>query len=129
MKQAQNVLFAFCLLALVGMVHEWTVHAQGQTAMTMSGGAAHSTCLTPAAGSYFFCVATDGIWISNNGAAYFQITSGAGAPGPQGIQGPQGPAGPAGAPAASPTISINGTQKTLPASFTISAGSSAITAN
>ena len=51
------------------------VHAQSAQAYTMAGSAAHTTCLTPVVGSYFLCVATDGIWVSNNGATYFQILS------------------------------------------------------
>lgn len=51
------------------------VHAQSAAAYTMAGTASHSTCLTPAAGQYFLCVANDGIWVSNNGTAYFQITA------------------------------------------------------
>ena len=49
------------------------VLAQAAQAYTMAGGAAHTTCTTPVAGSYFLCVATDGVWVSNNGSAYFQI--------------------------------------------------------
>lgn len=47
--------------------------AQGPVAATMSGFGPHTTCTTPVAGSYFLCMATDGIWVSNNGAAYFQL--------------------------------------------------------
>jgi hypothetical protein len=73
-------LFKICIAALFIV---WTatlwhlemhqVHAQSAQAYTMAGSAAHTTCVTPAVGSYFLCVATDGIWVSNNGAAYFQI--------------------------------------------------------
>ena len=85
MKQALNVLFAFSLLALIGMAHEHIVKAQSAQAATFQGGAAHSTCLTPATGSYFLCVATDGVWVSNNGAAYFQVTAPAASSGITGI--------------------------------------------
>jgi hypothetical protein len=89
---------AFIVVAfLVGV----SLRAQSPQAYTMSGGAAHTTCTTPASGAYFLCVATDGVWVSNNGAAYFQIVQQR---------------------AASPTLTINGTTKTLPASFTISSG-------
>lgn len=54
---------------LVGMV----LRAQSPQAYTMQGTAAHTTCITPVAGSYFLCVATDGVWVSNSGGAYFQI--------------------------------------------------------
>ena len=48
---------------------------QTASAVTTQGGGPHTTCLTPVAGSYFFCVATDGVWVSNNGAAYFQVVA------------------------------------------------------
>jgi hypothetical protein len=65
------MLVAIALLCLVA----WRMgRAQAPQAATFSGSAAHTTCLTPAAGSYFLCVASDGIWVSNNGGAYFQLT-------------------------------------------------------
>ena len=48
---------------------------QTASAVTTQGGGPHTTCLTPVAGSYFFCVATDGVWVSNNGATYFQVVA------------------------------------------------------
>jgi hypothetical protein len=47
--------------------------AQGPAAWTASGTGPHTTCTTPVAGSYFLCVATDGVYVSNNGGSYFQI--------------------------------------------------------
>ena len=49
------------------------VHAQTAVALTIAGMAPHTTCLTPVAGQYYLCQATDGTWVSNNGGAYFQI--------------------------------------------------------
>ncbi len=85
-----------------------TVEAQNAQAATFVGAAAHTTCLTPVAGSYFLCVASDGVWVSNSGAAYFQLT----APGV----------------AATPSITLNGVTKNLPASFTIAGTAPNITA-
>lgn len=49
--------------------------AQGASAATFSGSGPHTTCTTPVSGAYFLCIATDGVWVSNNGALYFQITA------------------------------------------------------
>lgn len=66
-------IFAMGFLGGILGVRVGTVHAQSAVAFTMQGGGPHTTCATPATGSYFLCPATDGIWVSNNGSAYFQI--------------------------------------------------------
>lgn len=55
----------------------WLGRTRAQTAQayTMSSSAVHTTCLAPAANAYYLCVASDGVWVSNNGAAYFQVTA------------------------------------------------------
>jgi hypothetical protein len=65
----RNVLIAALLIALL----TFSARAQGPVAWTVSGAGLHTTCSTPVAGSYFLCVATDGVYVSNNGGAYFQI--------------------------------------------------------
>ena len=79
MKECKNFAILFLVLLLFGasaeMLHTHIVHAQGAGAGTFSGSGPHTSCTTPVAGSYFLCVATDGIWISNNGAAYFQVVA------------------------------------------------------
>jgi len=102
-----SLILAVIALALVIPSRPQKVEAQAAQAFTMSGSAAHTTCLTPAATAYYLCVASDGIFVSNAGAAYFQIV----------------------APAAgtTPTLTLNGTTKTLPASFTITATGPTVT--
>jgi len=80
-KLASGILL--CLVFLVGLETSRVarVHAQTAEAATFQGLAAHTTCLTPVTGSYFLCVASDGIWVSNNGAAYFQVVASSGTAG------------------------------------------------
>ena len=74
MKPFLNIAGAVGLFWLGAVAfHAISTKAQTPAAYTMSGAAAHTTCTTPVAGSYFLCVATDGIWVSNSGGAYFQI--------------------------------------------------------
>lgn len=111
MKLLKEVLlFAACFLVLGSVIDNHAVHAQAAAAWSMQGQGPHTTCLTPAAGAYILCPATDGIWISNNGAAYFQLL----APVPAGGM---------------TSITINGTTKTgATPSFTLTTPST-VTAN
>jgi hypothetical protein len=82
---------AILIIAVLAFGGGWLLHprpvaAQTPAAYTMSGAAAHTTCLTPATGAYFLCVASDGVWVSNNGAAYFQIVPQAGTVGVTSVQ-------------------------------------------
>jgi hypothetical protein len=52
------------------------VHAQGAQAVTISGGAATSTCLTPVVGQTFLCIGSDDIKASWNGAPYVSLKPG-----------------------------------------------------
>jgi hypothetical protein len=86
MKTLNSILFAVALLLAIGSYIDKKVVAapvvpQAASAGTLQGTAVHTTCLTPAVGAYFLCLATDGIWISNNGAAYFQIVQSGGSAG------------------------------------------------
>jgi hypothetical protein len=63
--------FAALLILLAGVVGR----TQSTSAGTLEGPAgSHLTCSTPTAGHYYLCTANDGVWVSNNGAAYFAIT-------------------------------------------------------
>src|SRR5271156_3638674 len=69
-KSMKRILL-FSVVLILGYVIG--IRAQSPQAFTISGGGTHATCQTPVVGSYFLCAATDGIWVSNNGAAYFQV--------------------------------------------------------
>jgi hypothetical protein len=75
MKVAKQIFYTVLILMLVGDYVDRKVQAQGPAAATISGGGPHTTCTTPVAGAYFLCPASDGIWVSNNGAPYFQIVA------------------------------------------------------
>jgi hypothetical protein len=70
--------FGLVLAAWLATKNLYRVHAQAPTgtAATLSSNGPHTTCQTPAAGSYFLCIASDGIFVSNNGGPYFQLTAG-----------------------------------------------------
>jgi hypothetical protein len=104
MKHVRDILL-FALLA-IALIEGFTIHrveAQSAKAGTLWGQGPLSTCdVSVAAGPAGLCVGSDGVAINpGNGGAWVKL--------------PFTFAG-------SATITINGTQKTLPAAFTISAG-------
>lgn len=86
MKILKGIFCIAVLCVLVLDVHD-RVQAQTPVAATLQGSAAHTTCITPVAGQYFLCLATDGIWVSNNGAAYFQLLAAGATAGVQKVNG------------------------------------------
>jgi hypothetical protein len=106
MKKIAALWFMALTLILAGAYFTRSVRAQGAVAATFQGGGAHGTCTTPVAGSYFLCVATDGIWISNNGAAYFQVVAPSGTAGVTSWNGLTGAV--VYSPPAAPVSSVNG---------------------
>jgi hypothetical protein len=77
------------ILALIlGVWFGRTVHAQTAVPWQVAVSGAHTLC-TVTAGVTQFCFASDGLWWSNNGAAYAQLGA-AGAPGVISVNGKTG---------------------------------------
>jgi len=102
MKIVRCLFFGFLLGVLLTA---GAIRAQNPTLspgyFTYAASISHSNCVVPAAGTTAYCFAGDGAWVSVNGAAFVQFAPAAGV--------------------AAPALTINGTTKTLPATFTISA--------
>jgi hypothetical protein len=69
-----NILIAaILLLSGIELYHVRAVHAQTAGAVTFQGGGPHTTCATPVPGISQTCIASDGLYQSDNGGAYWRV--------------------------------------------------------
>jgi hypothetical protein len=79
MKKLREYWVLICLTAMICAAaaaiarNPKPVHGQGLQALSYQGSGPHATCATPVVGTTWFCVATDGVYVSTNGGAYAQI--------------------------------------------------------
>lgn len=92
---------------LLGAVTAWVVRAQSPaTVVTQCATGVHTTC-SPNANKTTFCFATDGLYVSINGATFVTV-SGTGTQGPVGPTGAIGPTGIKGATGSQGPIGLPG---------------------